>query len=156
MSAQPLIMQIVEESSEWPEVVAVVESGSRTAGSADAISDIDLYLYAAQEVPLERRRVLIDRLSDDAEIDNHFWETSDEWVDRSTGISVDMMYRSPSWIECEIRRLIDLHQASIGYTTCLLHNVLTSKSLFDRDGWFAALREQAARPYPEELARAIV
>lgn len=76
---------------------------------------------------MERRRALIGKLSDEAEIDNRFWATSDEWTDRSTGVFVDMMYRSPAWIERELARLLDLHLASIGYTTCLLHNVLTSK-----------------------------
>jgi hypothetical protein len=127
MSMKPLIIRILEEVSTWPEVAALVESGSRTTGNADASSDIDLYLYVSTEVPVERRRALIGKLSDEAEIDNRFWETSDEWTDRSTGVFVDMMYRSPAWIEGELARLLDLHLASIGYTTCLLHNVLTSK-----------------------------
>jgi hypothetical protein len=156
MGIDALIAQIVDEASKWIEVIALVQSGSRTAGNADAISDLDLYLYVSQEVPLERRRALINGLSDVAEIDNHFWETSDEWIDRLTGVSVDMMYRSPEWIEKEIACVMDLHQASIGYTTCLLHNVLTSKPLIDRSGWFAQLQRRAARPYPEELAHAIV
>jgi len=153
---RPLILRISEEVSTWPEVVALVESGSRTAGNADASSDIDLYLYVSTEVPVERRRALIGKLSDEAEIDNHFWETSDEWTDRSTGVFVDMMYRSPAWIEGELARILDLHVASIGYTTCLLHNVLTSKPLCDQTGWFAALQANVAQRYPEELACAIV
>lgn len=48
---KPLIIRISEEVSTWPEVAALVESGSRTTGNADASSDIDPYLYVSTEVP---------------------------------------------------------------------------------------------------------
>ncbi len=38
----------------------------------------------------------------------------------------------------------------------LLWNVLTSKSLYDRNGWFSQLQKKANQSYPEPLKQAIV
>jgi hypothetical protein len=153
---ETVVTEITREVSKWPGVIAIAEGGSRATGNADAASDVDLYVYVDVEVPVEKRSVLILPRSDDAEIDNRVWETGDEWIDRATGIAVDMMYRSPSWMEGELARVLDRHEASLGYSTSLWHNVLTSKPLYDRSGWFAALQVKASQPFPEKLARAIV
>jgi hypothetical protein len=90
------------------------------------------------------------------ELGNRFWESGDEWTDRETGTVVDLMYRTPEWIDAELARSLDQHQCSVGYSTCLWHNVRTSKILFDRNGWFANLHAKAQQPYPAQLARAII
>jgi hypothetical protein len=99
--------------------------------------------------------MLIDPRSDDAELDNRIWETGDQWTDRDTGIEVDMTYRYPDWIETELARILDSHEASLGYSTCLWENVCSSQILFDPTGWYRKLKLKAARPYPGELARSI-
>jgi hypothetical protein len=74
----------------------VVLGGSRAAATSDLASDYDLYVYTVREVPVDFRRTL---LGESAEIDNRFWEPGDEWSDPSTGSQIDIMYRSPEWIE---------------------------------------------------------
>jgi len=49
-----------------------------------------------REVPPEFRRAL---LGENAEIDNQFFEPCDAWSDPSTGAQIEIMYRSPEWIE---------------------------------------------------------
>jgi hypothetical protein len=137
-------------------VEAVALAGSWTAGAADAASDLDLYVYARAPIDPATRSALAAALAEEAEIDNRFWEPGDEWVDRASGIRVDIMYRAPGWIEEQLDRVLVRHEASVGYSTCLWHNVLTSRPLFDRHGWFGRLRAAADRPYPEPLRRAIV
>jgi hypothetical protein len=90
------------------------------------------------------------------EIDNQFWEPGDEWVDPDTQIHIDVMFRNVNWIEEQLDRVLNKHQASIGYSTCMWHNVLYSALIYDRSGWFAAPQHQAEQPYPEELQRAII
>jgi predicted nucleotidyltransferase len=153
---EEFLSELVEAISNWPEVVAIAEAGSQVRGNQDQASDLDLYIYVHSEVPFERRSMFIDPRSDDAELDNRIWETGDEWTDRSMGMVVDMMYRSPDWIERELARVLDSHEASLGYSTCLWENVRSSKVLFDRTGWYGRLKRKAARPYPAELARSIV
>src|SRR5689334_5569429 len=66
------------------------------------------------------------------------------------------MFRDLSWITDQLARVLDRHEASIGYSTAFWFNVKTSRSLFDRNGLFRQLQEKAAQPYPEPLRRNIV
>ena len=92
---EEFLSELVEAISNWPEVVAIAEGGSQARGNQDQASDLDLYIYVHSEVPFVKRSMFIDPRSDDAELDNRIWEIGDEWTDRSTGMVVDMMYRSP-------------------------------------------------------------
>ena len=137
-------------------VEAVALSGSAASGRSDASSDIDLYVYVREEIPTETRREWICPRALRCEIDNRFWEPGDEWIERRSGIGVDVMYREPRWMEDQIGRVLVRHQASTGYSTCFWANLLDSRILFDRSGWLQSLKAAAQRPYPEELRRAIV
>jgi hypothetical protein len=136
-----------------PGVAAVAMGGSRGARSSDLSSDFDLYVYAPTELPLEFRRALA---GSDAEIGNHFWEPGDEWIDPHTGAHLDVMYRSPDWIEDQLDRVLVRHEASIGYSTCFWYNVLHSIALFDARAWYRQLQQRARVPYPAGLQAAIV
>jgi hypothetical protein len=131
----------------------VALAGSRAACSNAPASDFDLYVYATSEVPVEFRRSLA---GPHAEIDNRFWEPGDEWIDAESGAHLDVMYRSPAWIEGQLDRVLLRHEASIGYSTCFWYNVLYSEALHDPHGWYRQLQERARVPYPEKLQRAIV
>lgn len=139
-----------------PTVAAVTLAGSRTAAVTDPHSDYDLYVYTTAEIDPAARRDLAEVFADRLEIDNRFWEPGDEWLDTATGLHVDLMYRSPAWIEAQLARVLEQHEASVGYSTCFWYNVRVSQILFDRDGWYAALQARADAPYPETLRRAIV
>jgi len=154
--AQALIAEITAEFARLPEVTAVVLSGSNGSGCPDAGSDIDLYVYAEHEPSQAWRGELARKLGERASIGNDFWEPGDEWIALRTGSVVDIMYRSPAWIEQQLDRVLLRHQASLGYSTCFVYNVLHSNILYDRDKWFASLRAKAEQPYPEPLRRAIV
>lgn len=137
-------------------VEAVAMAGSWLAGAADERSDADLYVYATEPPAMRERRAVASAFARRWEVGNDFWEPGDEWIDAERGIHVDVIYRTPGWIEEELDRVLERHEASLGYSTCLWHNVLHSTPLFDRNGWYGGLRAIAARPYPEELRRAIV
>ncbi|WP_225225530.1 DUF4037 domain-containing protein [Komarekiella delphini-convector] len=66
------------------------------------------------------------------------------------------MYRTPAWIEAQLNSILVKHQANVGYSTCFWWNVLNSKLLYDKDGWFKQLLIRARKPYPEALKQAIV
>jgi hypothetical protein len=138
------------------EVEAVAVAGSTAAGSADARSDLDLYVYLEGELSLELRRAVAGPLAERLELDNRSFEPGDEWVDPVSGCRVDVMFRATAWIEEQLDRVLVHHRASLGYTTCLWHNVLHSRPLFDRGGWFGRLKGRADVPYPEALRRAVV
>ena len=139
-----------------PQVEAVAVGGSLGSGVIDAESDIDLYVYVRSEIPVTVRAAIAAARSKRAEVDNRFWELGDEWVEAGSGVNVDVMLRDVPWIEEQLNRVLRRHEASVGYTTCLWYNVLTSRVLYDRIGWFQELQQFAAQPYPELLRRAIV
>ena len=147
------LQYLAQRFAEFSSVTAVVLAGSRAGGTSDPESDFDIYVYAHAAVPVEFRRAL---LGQDAEIDNRFWETGDESRDFSAGLTLDIMYRSPQWVEGQLDRVLVRHEASIGYTTCFWFNVLHSEPLFDRQGWFKRLQDRANVTYPDELRRAVI
>ncbi len=138
-----------------PHVEAVALAGSWMSEFPDDDSDVDLYVYVTEDIPLElRAEIAAD--SSRAEIGNATWEPGDEWVDAETVTHVDVMYRHVRWIEEQLDRVLVHHQASVGYSTCFWYNVLHSRALYDRSGWFEALQRAAAVPYPAELQQAII
>jgi hypothetical protein len=149
----PSVRRIAESFRELEAVKAVALAGSRSSARSDSDSDYDLYVYAEQRIPVAFRRSLF---GDQAEIDNHFWEPGDEGLDPASGARLDIMYRSPRWMEDQLDRVLLRHEAGIGYTTCFWFNLLHSEALVDRDGWYHSLQVRAAAPYPDGLRRAIV
>jgi catechol 2,3-dioxygenase-like lactoylglutathione lyase family enzyme/predicted nucleotidyltransferase len=150
---RPLVHRLVQRFGELPQVVAVALAGSRGSGAHDSQSDFDLYVYTLRDIPVDFRRAL---LHEAAEIDNRFWEPGDEWSDPATGAHLDIMYRSPQWLEDQLDRVLLRHEAAIGYTTGFWYNVLHSQPLFDPRNWFRQLQVRAQVPYPEALRHAVV
>jgi predicted nucleotidyltransferase len=147
------VQRLAQRFGELPQVVAVVLAGSHAAAASDGESDYDLYVYSLHEVTADFRRALAGQ---SAEIDNRFWEPGDEWLEPAAGIRLDVMYRSPEWIEHQLDRVLVRQEAAIGYTTCFWYNVVHSEALFDPRGWYCQLQDRARVPYPEGLRRAVV
>ena len=150
-----LAERIAEQFASLPQVEAIAVAGSRVSEFPDERSDIDLYIYVSEDIPLNER-AKIAAGSARAEIGNATWEPGDEWIDAESGTPVDVMYRHVRWIEEQLERVLVRHEASVGYSTCFWYNVLHSQALFDRTGWFVELQKKAGQPYPAELKRAIV
>jgi len=161
MSAAPapaslaLARRVAQRFASDPGVEAVALAGSRAGPLAEPGSDLDLYVYAALE-PSRSLRAAAAAGGRDVELENRAFEPGDEWLDEATGLGVDVMFRTPAWIEAQLDRVLVRHQASVGYSTAFWHGVRTAVPLFDRSGWFAALQARAGAPYPEPLRRAVV
>jgi hypothetical protein len=154
-AGETVALRVAAQYAALPEVTAVAVGGSRAAGRADASSDVDLYVYARPE-PSRAARAAVAAGSARAELELRFFEPGDEWIDRASGVHLDVMFRDPGWIEGELDRVLVHHQARVGYSTAFWYGVRESVALFDRDGWYARLQARARVPYPEPLARAIV
>jgi hypothetical protein len=143
-----------------PEVEAVALGGSRGAvGVAfDEASDIDVYVFTRDDIPLAARREIVEAVggATRADMDMRFWGPGDEWLHAPTGIHVDAIYFDAAWMEEQVDRVLARHEASLGYTTAFWHTVRGSVALEDPRGWFAALQARCAVDYPEELRRNIV
>lgn len=151
-----MAQSVAASFSALPQVAAIVAAGSVTGGSADAASDIDMYVYHDAEIPLDARAAIISARASRAALDNRFWELGDEWIEAASGAAVDVTYRTKGWIEEQLERVLARHEASTGYSTCFWYNVVNSTMLFDRTDWFSQLHRRAQQPYPEPLRRAII
>jgi predicted nucleotidyltransferase len=151
--------RVAAQVSQLPGVIAIALAGSSAADVADERSDVDLDVYASEPIALEQRAALAAELADSAtpvEIGNDYWEAGDEWTERDSGITLDILYRTPQWIEDQLDRVLVRYVASLGYTTCFWHGVRISHPLYDPTGWYAQLQDRARIPYPEPLRRAIL
>jgi predicted nucleotidyltransferase len=152
-----LIQFLVQRFSAFDTVEAIAVAGSSASGASDQHSDIDLYVYSTETILLAARTALVaERGASRTDLNLQFWDPGDEWFDAATGIEVDVMYWDPAWVEGQLNRVWREHQASLGYTTCLWHTVRNSRALYDRRGWFDALQQHSAQPYPEPLRQAII
>lgn len=154
---QKLAKKIAERFSTFPQVEAIALAGSVTTGGVDWASDIDLYVYTTETIPLSQRAALVEELgTTKADLDLQYWDLGDEWYHAETGIEVDIIYWATDWVEEQIERVLVRHQASTGYSTCFWHTILHSEPLYDRKSWFQALQKKSQQPYPEELRKAII
>lgn len=137
-------------------IEAVALGGSWSSGDADKHSDIDLYVYSRSTLPLGLRSVVASANASRTEVNNQFWEPGDEWIDAESGFHIDAIFRTQRWIEDQLEKILDRHVASLGCSTCFWHNVLNSRILFDRSGWYSTLQQKARQPYPWQLKGAII
>lgn len=148
--------QLADILSPLPNVRAIALAGSTAMGVADSLSDFDIYLYTGARVPLEARRELAAQYTSYAEVGNDIWGEADEWVLKNTSQHVDLVYFGADWMADQIDRVLVRHEPSAGYSTAFWHTIRISQTLYDPQGWFAALHRRAQSPYPEPLRRNIV
>src|SRR5829696_2642288 len=118
-----LAASVAAEFAGLAEVIAVALAGSGVTGAADEQSDIDLYVYAGTPVAMTDRVAIATKFATRVEVGNEFWEPGDEWIDTQTRRHVDVMYRTPDWIEEQLKRVLVRHEASVGYSTCFWHSI---------------------------------
>ncbi len=154
---ETLAQELTRLFSAFSEVEAVGVGGSLASGAADAQSDIDLYVFCNPLVPLSARQdIATGRKVTHGDLGLTLWDAGDEWIDGLTGIEVDLIYWSPTWIEEQLRRLWVDHQPSLGYSTCFWTTMRSLRVLYDRRGWLDGIAEQARQPYPEALRLAVI
>jgi hypothetical protein len=157
MNATQLANNVAQEFLNLPSVHAITLGGSQSSGILDHNSDIDLYIYTKEIVPLDIRQAIVKKLgASRADMNLTFWDIGDEWFDLETGIEVDLMFWSPSWIEEQLDRVLIGHQASMGYTTCFWRTIKNSRILYDPQGWFSHLQQKSHQPYPPQLKHNII
>ncbi|MFO7682068.1 MAG: nucleotidyltransferase domain-containing protein [Chloroflexota bacterium] len=154
---QTLIERLNGRFQQFPQVQAIALGGSLAANSQDAGSDIDLYVYVNDLIPLANREAIVADLgASRSSLNLQLWDLGDEWLDAASGIEIDVIYWWQKWIEAQLERVLVQQQGSVGYSTCFWHTVRHSQTLFDRDGWFAALQTKINQPYPEALRQDII
>ena len=143
------------ELSMLPQVEAIALGGSRATGRCDETSDYDVYVYLTDSIAENRRSEILEPYCSYLEIGNTFWEPEDD-VTLKNGVDMDIIYRNLEDFAKGIASVVDDCNAWNGYTTCMWHNLITSKILFDRNGRLTRLQKQYQIPYPQKLKENII
>lgn len=142
--------KLIAELAELPQIEAIALGGSRAGTRFDEKSDYDVYLYCTGPVPEDARRAILEKYCSYMEMGNSFWELEDNCT-LSNGIDMDILYRNLDDFTRGLSYVVEQCQPYNGYTTCMWHNLLTCKILYDRDGRLAAAKERFSVPYPAQL-----
>lgn len=139
-----------KEISTLNEVQSIALAGSRASEKYDEKSDYDLYIYCDTVPNDEVRKSILEKYCDYIELGNHFWELEDNCTLKN-GIDIDILYRNIDTITEELSSVVEKYNPHNGYTTCIWHNVLHSKILYDKNDKFKKMQDRFSVPYPEEL-----
>lgn len=137
------------------EVEALVLGGSRASGKSDENSDYDLYVYCSSLPDENRRKEILEECCERIELGNTFWETEDDCTLKNE-VDIDIIYRSLDDFEQSIHEVVDECRSHNGYTTCMWHNLLNSRMIYDRDGRYEALQKKYDVAYPKQLQENII
>ena len=150
-----MVNRLFEELAVLAAVEAIALGGSRAGESYDEKSDYDVYLYCTKPVPEAVRRDILSRCCSRMEIGNHFWEYEDNCT-LTNGVDIDILYRSLDAFTADVASVVEGCEARNGYTTCMWHNLMTCRIVYDRDGRLAAAKRRFDVPYPHALRQNII
>lgn len=150
-----MIGRLFQALSQVPQIEAIALGGSRAGEHFDESSDYDIYLYCTAPIGEDVRRQILEPLCSYVEYGNHFWELEDNGTFKD-GVDFDILYRDLDDLVAGVARVVEEHQVCNAYTTCMWHNLITCKVIYDGSGRLTEARERFAVPYPEELKKNIL
>ena len=154
-SVNQMLSELFRDLSALPQVEAIALGGSRAGETYDEASDYDVYLYCTAPIDVETRRSILSRYCFLTELGNHFWEYEDNCILKG-GVEMDILYRDLDTFCADVASVVERCEPRNGYTTCMWHNLLTCRILYDRDGRLARAKKRFDVPYPPALKEAIL
>jgi len=150
-----MIEKLFQELFEIKDVDAIALGGSRAGVNFDKKSDYDVYVYVNGIIEENLRKQILSKYCSYTEIGNSFWEYEDNCV-LNDGTDIDVLYRNADDFFREIENVVVKCIPSNSYTTCMWHNLLTCKIIYDKSGKLASAKKLYDVPYPPRLKEAIV
>ena len=150
-----MVEQLFKELSLLEEVEAIALGGSRAGENYDEKSDYDVYLYVNSPISEEKRKNILKKFCSYMEIGNSFWEYEDNCV-LNNGIEIDILYRDMKDFMKGIERVVAECQPNNSYTTCMWHNLITCKILYDKNGTLEKYKNKYTINYPKQLKENII
>ncbi len=150
-----MIDKILQEIAKLDCVEGIAIGGSRATDTYDKNSDYDVYVYVTEQIDETIRKNILSQYCNDMEIGNAYWEYGDNCI-MNDGIEIDMMYRNLQDFEKTIENVVVRCQAANAYTTCMWHNLLNCKIVYDKSGKLDKMQKRFTVAYPQELKKAII
>ncbi|MGN1392757.1 MAG: hypothetical protein ACI4V7_01725 [Succinivibrionaceae bacterium] len=156
MSESIFFNGLCEKLSGLPEIEAIVLGGSRANGKDfDKKSDYDLYVYCSSIPNEDIRNSILSKYCKYLELGNTFWEFEDDCT-LNDDIDIDIIYRNINDFEKTLKSVVFDHVAYNGYTTCMWHNLLNSRVIYESNHLYSNLQQKFNISYPYELKRNII
>ena len=151
-----MLNSILNQYTKLPQVKAIALAGSSLAKTADKSSDIDVYVFTKEDIPLKFREELIKPISSKYEIGGEYFGSGDEFYVDKMGKQLDVMYWNTDWFENTVKNIWGNFFPSNGYSTCFLHTLNICQIFHDTDGWLQSLKDKLKKKYPSELQQNII
>lgn len=147
---------ILNEYKKFSQVKAIAVAGSSLAKTADKSSDIDVYVFTKEDIPLKKREELIKPISSKHEIGGEYFGSGDEFYVDTMDKQLDVMYWNTDWFENTVKNIWEKFYPSNGYSTCFLHTLNICQIFHDSNGWLQDLKDKLKKDYPQELQQNII
>ena len=127
-----MVNRLFDELKKLPEVSAIALGGSRAGSNYDEKSDYDIYLYIDSPIDIKVRKEILSKYCKVLELGNSFWEYEDNCI-LNNDIDIDILYRNLDDFTKGLEYVVEQHNPYNGYTTCMWHNLLNCKVIYDKD-----------------------
>lgn len=148
--------KILKHFQNFQQVKAIAIGGSSSAKTNDKSSDIDIYIFVENDIPISEREKIIKPISTKYEIGGEYFGSGDEFFVDEIGQQLDVMYWNTKWFEEVVDNIWIKHYPSNGYTTAFLYTLDICKIVYDPNGWLQGLKDKINTEYPEELQKNII
>lgn len=149
-------LELLNFYKNFPQVKAIAIGGSSLAKTSDTSSDVDIYVFTTDEIPVEEREKFVKEISIKYEVGGEYFGSGDEYFVDSLNVQFDVMFWDASWFENVVENSWIKHYPSNGYTTAFLYTLDVCEIIYDPDNWLQGLKNKISTDYPEELQKNII
>lgn len=147
--------KLLVELSQLEQVESIALGGSRSGRNYDEKSDYDVYVYCNSPVSEETRTDILKKYCCTMEIGNHYWEYEDNCT-LNNGVDIDIIYRNPDDFYREVSDVVENYNSRNGYTTCMWHNLINCRIIYDKNDRLLQAKKRFDVPYPDILRKNII
>lgn len=150
------VEEILKDFENLPFVCAIATGGSVSAKTCDNLSDIDVYIFTGNDIPVSEREKIIKKYSSKYEVGGEYFGQGDEFFADGLNRQLDVMYWSVNWFEDIVNNVWFKHYPSNGYTTAFLFTLKNFEIIFDKNNWLLNLQNSIKTNYPKKLKENII
>ena len=147
---------ILKHYEKFEQVKAIAIGGSGTAKASDNLSDIDVYVFVENDIPVSDREEIVKQYSSKYEVGGEYFGSGDEFFVDELNQQLDIMYWVVNWFNDIVKNVWVKNYPSNGYTTAFLYTLNNFQIIYDTDNWLLNLQKSIKTEYPKELKENII
>lgn len=150
------MFEILKEYENFSQVKAIAIGGSGAAKTSDCASDIDVYVFVTEDIPISEREEFVKKISSKYEVGGEYFGAGDEFFVDKSNRQFDVMFWNVNWFESIVSNVWEKFYPSNGYTTAFLYTLNIFDIVYDPDNWLQELKNKLNSDYPEQLQKNII